>query len=108
MAAYVRTAIFDLAGVEENAKAGLLSGTFAEALGHRPLVKYLRGTLIGNRDELAAPGNEYPFMRWATGIKKCEFGEDGKLQVQPEEKLTAELAEGISFSPKSFEVWRPD
>lgn len=108
MAAYVRASIFDLAGVEENAKARLLSSTFAEALGHWPVVKYLRGTLRGDRDELAAPGNEYPFMRWATGIKKCEFGEDGKLQVQLEEKLTAELADGISFSPKSFEAWRPD
>ncbi|MGH9907318.1 MAG: hypothetical protein ACRD8U_17250 [Pyrinomonadaceae bacterium] len=108
MAIYVRRSIFDLAGVEEDAKARLLSNTFAKPLGHWPVVKYLRGTLQGNRDELAAPGNEYPFMRWATGVKKCEFDSDGKLQVQLDEKLTAELAEGISFSPKSFEAWRPD
>src|SRR5262249_39089592 len=107
MAAYVRRSIFDLVGIEENAKARLLSSTFSEPLGHWPVVKYLRGVLRGDGDQLAAPGNEYPFMRWGTGIKKCEFDENGELQIQVDEKLTAELSEGISFSLGSFEVWKP-
>jgi hypothetical protein len=107
-AGYVRRAIFDLAGVEEDAKARLLSDKFAMPLGPWPVVKYLRGQLRGDGDQLAAPGNEYPFIRWATEIKKCEVRDDGQLDCQVEEKLTPELADGVVFSPKSFEAWRPD
>lgn len=107
MASYVRSAIFDLAGVEENAKGRLLSEAFGEPLGPWRVAKYLRGTLQGDRDDLAAAGNEYPFIRWATTVKQGEFDGDGKLQVQTSETLTTELAEGVTFSPKSIEAWKP-
>lgn len=108
VAHYVRTSIFDLARLGGDVRAKLLSETFAKPLGPLRVVKYLRGRLIGERDDLAPPGSEYPFIRWATTIKKCEFDNSGKLQVQLEETLTPELAEGISFAPRSMEAWQPD
>jgi hypothetical protein len=108
MAHHVRTSIFDLSGLSGDPKAKLLSDTFAKPLGPSRVVKYLRGRLLGDRDDLARPGSEYPFMRWATTLKKAELDEGGNLQIQLEEKLTPELGEGISFSPKSMEVWQPD
>lgn len=108
MARYVRTSIFDLAGLSGDAKTKLLSGAFAEPLGPFRIAKYLRGRLIGERDDLALPGSEYPFIRWATIIKKCEPDDTGKLHIQFEEKLTPELADGVSFTPTSMEVWKPD
>lgn len=108
MASYVRTSIFDLIGVGGDTKSILLSSPFDAPLGHWPVAKYLRGKLCGDSDELAAPGNEYPFMRWSTVIKSCDIDQDGKLQIKFDEKFTAELAEGITFSLASLEMWRPD
>jgi len=108
MAHSVRMSIFDLAGLSGDAKAKLLSDTFDKPLGPMRVVKYLRGRLIGERDDLALPGSEYPFIRWKSTIKKFEFGNDGNPQIQLEEKLTPELAEGVSFSPTSMEIWKPD
>jgi hypothetical protein len=108
MAHHVRTSIFDLSGLTGDPKAKLLSDTFAKPLGPSRVVKYLRGRLLGDRDDLARPDSEYPFIRWATTLKKAELDEGGTLQIQLEEKLTPELGEGISFSPKSMEVWQPD
>jgi hypothetical protein len=108
MAAYVRSSIFDIAMLESDAKAKLLSKPFNEPLGHWPVAKYLRGTLKGGGQNLPVPGARYPFMRWATEIKKCEVKADGTLQMDITEKMTAELGEGITFSPKSLEAWKQD
>jgi hypothetical protein len=106
-ATYVRTCLLELVGLHSDAKAKLLSQPFSEPLGHWPLIKYLRGTLQTDRDDLAALGNEYPFMHLIPEIKKCELTEDGKLQVQLGDKYTAELAEGVTFSPKGIALRRP-
>jgi hypothetical protein len=76
-------------------------------LGHWPIVKYLRSKLVGTGEELAAPGNEYPFMKWNPKIKRAKW-EGGKLNIELEENLTAELAEGIGFQRGSIEVWQAD
>lgn len=108
MAGYVRTEIFDLAVLNDDAKARLLSEPFAKPLGPSRVAKYLRGTLIGEVENMASSGNEYPFIRWATKIKKCEFDIDGKLQIQLKEILTPELATGVAFKPISMETWQLD
>ncbi len=55
--------------------------------------------MIGSGDELSAPENAYPFMKWNSGIKSAKW-EGDKLNVQPNENLTAEIAEGITFQGK--------
>lgn len=107
MAHHVRTSIFDLARLSKDPRAKLLSKAFAEPLGPSRVIKYLRGHLLGDREDMARPGSEYPFIRWSTTLKKAELDEDGNLQLQLEEKLTPELADGMSFSLKSMKVWKP-
>jgi hypothetical protein len=106
MARHVRTSIFDLAGLNGNPRVKLLSDAFAEPLGPSRVVKYLRGRLLGDREDPAQPGNEYPFIRWTTTLKKAELDEAGNFQLEFEEKFTPQLSEGVSFSPKSMEVWK--
>ncbi len=106
MAHYVRTAILELCGIEEEIFRLLTSDPFDQPLGHWPVVKYLRGKLLGEGDELAAKGNSYPFVRWKPGIKPTKMEESGKLHITFEETFTPEVADGIKFQPLSYELWQ--
>jgi len=108
MASYVRTAILEICGVNKDTLKILTEEPFNKPIGYWPIVKYARGQLIGKREELAAPGNAYPFMRWNTIVKSCEVDQDGKIDIEFEENFTAELAKGISFKPHTYEAWKQD
>ena len=108
MAAHVRTAILDLGGVPKPALDILVSDPFDKPLGHWPIVKYMRGRLLGDSPILAHEGNQYPFLRWNPVVTSCAPDAAGKLHIQFSETFTAELADGISFQPQSLEVWQPD
>lgn len=105
MAAYVRQAIFDLAGVEARVRDSLLSQRFADPIGPWPHARYLRGVLKGEGDDLAPPENEYPFIKWRSSVSKLDIRPDGKMDVEFQEQLTPELAKGIEFVGKSVEIW---
>jgi hypothetical protein len=107
MAGYVRTAILELCELDQSVFDRLTSDPFNKPLGHWPIAKYLRGKLLGTGEELAASGNEYPFMKWNPTIKTAKW-EGGKLNIEVEENLTAELAQGISFQAGSIEAWQAD
>ena len=107
VAGYVRAAILDLGGVPKSFLDVLLTDPFDEPLGHWPVVKYMRGRLLGDSPTLAREGSQYPFLRWNPVVSSCAPDEKGKLSIQFSENLTAELADGISFQPQSIEVWKP-
>jgi hypothetical protein len=105
VAEYVRTAILEMCGLDTTIFSKITSDPFDKPLGHWPIVKYLRGKLIGPGEELAAPGNAYPFIKWDFGYKAAKW-EGGKYNVEITENLTPEIAEGISFQAQSFEAWQ--
>ncbi len=105
MASYVRLSIFELANIDDAAKKILLSAPFDNPIGNWAIVKYLRGKLIGTGNQLAAPSNAYPFIKWRSEIKSFSIDQNGKFQIQVNESFTNELAEGISFQAESCEVW---
>jgi hypothetical protein len=107
MAMYIRNAILGLSGLEAEPLRVLTSDPYDKPMGYWPVVKYVRGRLLGESPELAAKGNAYPFLRWKPVINKCEVNEDGKINIQFSENLTAELGKAISFQPKSYEAWKP-
>lgn len=107
MAAYVRTAILELADIPTDVGDLLLKDPFDKPLGHWPLAKYVRGRLLGNSPTLAREGSRYPFLRWKPSITSCHPDAVGKLGIQLTDSLTAELADGITFQPQSVEVWEP-
>lgn len=108
MAKYIRNTILELSGLEAEPLRVLTSGPYEKPMGHWPIVKYVRGRLLGESPELAAKGNAYPILRWKPVINKCEATKDGKINIRFSENLTAELGEGISFQPISFEAWKPE
>lgn len=46
-------------------------------------------------------------LSWRRSVLKLAFTQDGKMDAQFQEQLTAELAKGIEFVGKSLEVWEP-
>jgi len=108
MAGYVRKAILELCQIDDDTYKTLTKDPFDKPMGYWPVVKYLRGKLIGKGEELAPEGNAYPFMRWKPEIISTEFDKSGKYNMKFKDNLTAELAEGVSFQPKSFEAWQAE
>ncbi len=99
-ARYLRSVILELLGLEEKDRAVLLSPPFDKPLGSRPEVRCLRGRLVGPAGELAAAGQEHPFMNCRASIKAISLLESGEYHVEIEEHITPSLAEGVSFQPE--------
>jgi len=106
-ARYLREAMLDLLGLDERDLAVLKSPPFDEPLGHWPLVKYVRGQLLGPSPTLAASGYEYPIFSWRTKIEDFAIDDLGQYSVTATESMTACFGEGIVFRRKSLEVWAP-
>lgn len=107
MANHVRAAIISMLGVPDEQHKKLLSSPYDKPLGNWPIVRYLRGTLNTTQDDLAAPNSMYPFIRWSPKLLNYEIIANGEVNIRFEESYTPELAEGVTFQPKSVEVWRP-
>lgn len=108
MADYIRLAIFDLLAPLDKQLEVILRTPFDKPMGHWPVVKYLRGKLVGESDVLAKNGNAYPFMKWNPVISACSPEDNGKVTYQFSESISPELADGIGFQATSFEAWQPD
>lgn len=107
MAEYVRTAILEMSSVDSDTLKVLTSDPFREPLGHWPVVRYLRGKLIGGNSELALHGEAYPFIKWSPVIRSTQVTEEGKLNILLDDNFTVVLGEGISFKAESYEAWAP-
>lgn len=107
LAAYIRSAILELADVPADAQDILLHDPYDKPLGYWPVTKYVRGQLLGDSPTLAREGSKYPFLRWKPTITSCKPDAVGKLNSKFTENFTAELADGISFKLQSVEVWEP-
>jgi hypothetical protein len=108
MAQYIRTEIFEQLRLPQDTHSRLTNDPFDSPMGYWPMVKYIRGKLIGKGSQLAAEGNAYPFIRWKPVLNKCEVTEDGRINIEANENFTAELGQGIVFQPESYEAWRPE
>ena len=105
MAKYIRSAIFNLCSKNEDILSRLTKDPFDEPIGYWPIVKYVRGKLLGEGEQLAKDGNAYPFMQWKTILESTSY-EDGKFNMKVSDSLTAQIGENIKFQPISREVWQ--
>ncbi len=106
-AAYLRDAIMILAGVEEKARKLLTSPPYDKPLESYELQNVVRGYLIGEYDKLAAKGQEYPFLKWESGIKTFKENDSGEYEIQLDMKMKAVLGENVVFEPMSYEIYGP-
>jgi len=105
MARYIRTEIFEQLDIDDNK---LSISPFDKPLGLWPVVKYVRGKLIGEGKELARDGSAYPFLNWGYKINKWSVNENGEMNIKISDNFTPELAKGIKIKVDSYEVWKPE
>jgi hypothetical protein len=105
-ARYLREAILDYSDLDETHRATLKSSPF-----ERPLrsyyTRYLWGHIVGEGDVLAEPGQEYPLVTWRSRLKSFARDENDpdRFAAQPEETMTARIAEGLTFRPRRWEIF---
>jgi hypothetical protein len=104
-AAYLRQAILEATGIELRLLERALGPQYSVPRGPLMLVRYLRGTLTGAVEELAAEGELYPIFFWRGGLQKVQLGEDGVYQFTPNDTFTAKLGAGVQLSRIRYEVW---
>ena len=106
LAKYVRDAILELSGITNQLFKTLTTTPYDKPSAIGPLVRYLRGKLIGEGEALAKEGSEYPFVHWKCEFESFKENEQGKFDVSFNDELKPELAQGIGFKPMSHEVWK--
>lgn len=104
---HVRRAIFELADVPDHVQFRLLGGAFEKPRANWPITKYVRGKFIGHPNRLAAPGQEYPILRWEGKLAGFERTAEGH-RVSFTETMTVIAGDGVTFQAESFEVWGPE
>jgi hypothetical protein len=100
---HLRRGLLVLAGIDEPALSELLGPKLAQPMTFLPIVKYLRGALIG-AGEPAAAGERYPFVVWQLSVKGFR-AEGDRQDVTWDETMTPRMGEGIQFRPVTVEMW---
>jgi hypothetical protein len=103
----LREAILDMLVIKKEHRDILLSSPYDTPLGHWPVVKYMRGKLLGESDKLAAEGQKYPFMLWHSRIESMDSTESHDYHITMTEKLTVCLGSDVKFQLERFEAWQP-
>ncbi|WP_301124119.1 hypothetical protein [Mycolicibacterium fortuitum] len=95
---YVRVAVLRFLGLPEDSDLAL-----REPLDVGSLRKMVRGYFVGDVEDPAPAGNEYPHLVWNSKTKV--FRRSGeRFLYTPEEKMTVQCADGVAFRGTSFEV----
>lgn len=101
---HVRTAIVDLLRVPQPIRDALLD-KFGIPADTQSLRRRVTGTLVGDAEDLAAPGREYPILEWNSSITHFNLAEDGSPIVRFNDRFTVKTGQPIVFQPKSMEVY---
>jgi len=104
-ARYLRSAIFELAGLNETEREGLLS-KFPKPRGLGGLEMYHRSTLVGEAGQLAADGQEYPHFDWEVDYEEVNYDEElDRYEFKPRSNMTASCSPEVRFEGHSVEIW---
>ena len=106
LAQHVREALFAFCDLDERAKSIVLADPYDKPMGTWPLVKFVRGKLLGKGTDLAPSNQAYPFIRWRSSVSSCTADENGKMNFQFTDSFTPQLGEGISLQLSSVQIWR--
>jgi hypothetical protein len=103
-ARYVREAIFDFAELGDETRSRLLADRYATPL-KAWIVRYLRGKLVGDTDDLAAPDEAYPLFVRTQEISELRLRDDGSYHFEMNENFKARFSDAVRFQGTSYEVW---
>jgi hypothetical protein len=106
-ARYLRAAIFELCDLDGATRATLETPPFDKPL-RSYLARYMWGTLLGEAEDMAAPDQQYPLLRWQSRLKEFRREPDGLYTVTPEETMTMSFNEALRYRRDRFEIWGPE
>jgi hypothetical protein len=104
-AAYLRRAILETMGLESTLLERALGSKYCEPRGPLILVRYVRGTLIGSAEQLAAEGEQYPMFHWQGGLQMVRIGEESVYEFTPKDTVTGSFGPGVQMTHVRYEVW---
>jgi hypothetical protein len=106
-ARYLRSAIIELSDVNDAAKEVLQSAKYLSPLESWQFTKNLRGWLIADHDQLAAPDQLYPRIAWESSYRYVRLNEHGEVDVGFDENLRVIAGPGVGFEPSSLFLHAP-
>ena len=105
VAAHIRQAILELSEVSEEVRSLLLAEPFVRPKGPFRLVQYVFGHIVGEGQELAAPGQAYPILQHRFRVEPSLDPKMGETQVRSQLEVRPHLASGMGFRFMRHEVW---
>lgn len=106
-AAYVRNAIIAAADVDGTARLKLQQHPYDRPLESWPLARIWHGTLVSESDELAATGQEHPFLVWEWSVRELIAHDNGEIDLVFNEKITVSCGEEVNLRSESVELRGP-
>lgn len=106
-ASYLRDAVIKLMELPEDVERELLSPPYNTPIGVIGYIRYFRGNLIADHDQLAQAGQEYPIVKWAFNLKDFSHKEK-KLNLSFSQSITPLLGDRVSLKPWSIEIYGPE
>jgi hypothetical protein len=101
---YLRTAVVRRLALEPPFTARLLAPPYDTPF-YLHFAKYLRGKLVGVKDNTAAPGQLYPIMLWSSTVTEITTPDDQDPGIRFTDTIKPRLADGVAFAGSSFELW---
>jgi hypothetical protein len=100
---YLRSAIFDLAGVDTRTRTELERGSYATPFGTDPLDMVVRGKLRGDHSKLAAPGQPYPRLLWrAPSLGSIDFSASTGTGIVVNADYETLFGQGVTFEVERY------
>ncbi len=107
-ASYLRQAIIKLLQLPSDIEQELLDPIYEKPIGTEGYVRYLRGVLQSDQDQLAPKGNEYPYVDWRFRVTSFTRTDENEFRMSISQDMTPRLGEGVLFRPESVEVFGPE
>lgn len=102
-AVYLRSAIFDLAEVDQATRDELERGSHAKPLDTDSFAQVIRGRLIGESADLAAPDQQYPRLLWhPPSLASAEFSPLTGTGVTVNAQFETLLGEGLALEIQRY------
>jgi hypothetical protein len=97
--------LFDLLSLEDGAKAQLLGGDYSVPRGPLSLVRYLRATLLGDVQDLAAADQQYPICEWTSSLDTVVIQDNGKYGFTLKDNCKVKIGDKAQFRPEQDQIW---
>ena len=104
-AAHIRRAILECLQIGSETKSILLSDEYVSPKGPPRVAFYIFGRLVGKSEELAAPSEIYPILKWKHQRVPQKDHETGLSRHSVRTTIEPLLAKGLSFQLSHIELW---